>query len=76
MANQQEIEKRVDAHMEKTEERIRRSEEREAKLQHLFRHVLHILEKLIAVFTLIVLLGAFAELILELIRHMADVDAK
>ena len=65
MANQQEIEKRVDAHMEKTEERIRRSEEREAKLQHLFRHVLHILEKLIAVFTLIVLLGAFA----ELIRH-------
>lgn len=69
MANQQEIEKRVDAHMEKTEERIRRSEAREAKLQHIFRHVLHILEKLIAVFTLIVLLGAFAELILELIRH-------
>ena len=69
MATQQEIEKKVNDHMEKTEERIRQSEAREAKIQHIFRHVLHIMEKLIAIFTLIVLLGAFGKLILELIRH-------
>ena len=69
MATQQEIEKKVNDHMEKTEERIRQSEAREAKIQHIFRHVLHIMEKLIAIFTLIVLLGALGKLILELIRH-------
>ena len=69
MATQQEIEKKVNDHMEKTEARIRRSEAREAKMQHIFRHVLHIMEKLIAVFTMIVLLGAFGKLILELIHH-------
>ena len=69
MATQQEIEKKVNEHMEKTEERIRQSEAREAKIQHYFRHVLHIMEKLIAIFTLIVLLGAFAKLILELVHH-------
>lgn len=68
MANQQEIDKKVTEHIEKTEERIRQSEAREEKLQHLFRHGLHILEKMIAVFTLVVLLGAFGKLILELIR--------
>ena len=69
MANQQEIDRKVDEHMEKTEARIKRSELREEKLQHIFRHVLHVLEKLIAVFTLIVLVGAFGKLVLELIRH-------
>ena len=69
MATQQEIEKKVNDHMEKTEARIRRSEAREAKIQHYFRHVLHIMEKLIGIFTLIVLLGAFAKLILELVHH-------
>ena len=69
MANQQEIDRKVNEHMEKTEARIKRSELREEKLQHIFRHVLHILEKLIAVFTLIVLVGAFGKLVLELIRH-------
>ena len=69
MATQQEIEKKVNNHMEKTEARIQRSEAREAKIQHYFRHVLHIMEKLIAIFTLIVLLGAFAKLILELVHH-------
>lgn len=68
MANQQEIDKKMMEHIEKTEERIRQSEAREEKLQHLFRHGLHILEKMIAVFTLVVLLGAFGKLILELIR--------
>ncbi len=68
MANQQEIDKKVTERIEKTEERIRQSEAREEKLQHLFRHGLHILEKMIAVFTLVVLLGAFGKLILELIR--------
>ena len=68
MANQQEIDKKVTERIEKTEERIRQSEAREEKLQHLFRHGLHILEKMIAVFTLAVLLGAFGKLILELIR--------
>lgn len=68
MANQQEIDKKVTERIEKTEERIRQSEAREEKLQHLFRHGLHILEKMIAVFTLVVLLGAFCKLILELIR--------
>ena len=68
MANQQEIDKQVTERIEKTEERIRQSEAREEKLQHLFRHGLHILEKMIAVFTLVVLLGAFGKLILELIR--------
>ena len=68
MANHQEIDKKVTERIEKTEERIRQSEAREEKLQHLFRHGLHILEKMIAVFTLVVLLGAFGKLILELIR--------
>ena len=68
MANQQEIDKKVTERIDKTEERIRQSEAREEKLQHLFRHGLHILEKMIAVFTLVVLLGAFGKLILELIR--------
>lgn len=68
MANQQEIDKKMTERIEKTEERIRQSEAREEKLQHLFRHGLHILEKMIAVFTLVVLLGAFGKLILELIR--------
>lgn len=68
MANQQEIDKKVTERIEKTEERIRQSEAREEKLQHLFRHGLHILEKMIAVFTLVVLLGAFGKLILELIH--------
>ena len=68
MANQQEIDKKVTERIEKTEEHIRQSEAREEKLQHLFRHGLHILEKMIAVFTLVVLLGAFGKLILELIR--------
>ena len=68
MANQQEIDKKVTERIEKTKERIRQSEAREEKLQHLFRHGLHILEKMIAVFTLVVLLGAFGKLILELIR--------
>ena len=69
MATQQEIEKKVNDRMEKTEARIQRSEAREAKIQHYFRHVLHIMEKLIGIFTLIVLLGAFAKLILELVHH-------
>lgn len=69
MANQQEIDRKVNEHMEKTEARIKRSELREEKLQHIFRHVLHVLEKLIAVFILIVLVGAFGKLVLELIRH-------
>ena len=68
MANQQEIDKKVTERIEKTEERIRQSEAREDKLQHQFRHGLHLLEKMIAVFTLVVLLGAFGKLILELIR--------
>ena len=68
MANQQEIGKKMTERIERTEEHIRQSEAREEKLQHLFRHGLHILEKMIAVFTLVVLLGAFGKLILELIR--------
>ena len=68
MANQQEIDKKMTERIERTEEHIRQSEAREEKLQHLFRHGLHILEKMIAVFTLVVLLGAFGKLILELIR--------
>lgn len=69
MATQQEIEEKVNDRMEKTEARIQRSEAREAKIQHYFRHVLHIMEKLIGIFTLIVLLGAFAKLILKLVHH-------
>lgn len=69
MATQQKIEEKVNDRMEKTEARIQRSEAREAKIQHYFRHVLHIMEKLIAIFTLIVLFGAFAKLILELVHH-------
>ena len=69
MATQQKIEEKVNDRMEKTEARIQRSEARETKIQHYFRHVLHIMEKLIAIFTLIVLLGAFAKLILELVHH-------
>ena len=68
MANQQEIDKKMTERIERTEKHIRQSEAREEKLQHLFRHGLHILEKMIAVFTLVVLLGAFGKLILELIR--------
>ena len=68
MANQQGIDKKMTERIERTEEHIRQSEAREEKLQHLFRHGLHILEKMIAVFTLVVLLGAFGKLILELIR--------
>lgn len=68
MTNQQEIDKKMTERIERTEEHIRQSEAREEKLQHLFRHGLHILEKMIAVFTLVVLLGAFGKLILELIR--------
>ena len=68
MANQQKIDKKMTERIERTEEHIRQSEAREEKLQHLFRHGLHILEKMIAVFTLVVLLGAFGKLILELIR--------
>ena len=55
MATQQKIEEKVNDRMERTEARIQRSEARETKIQHYFRHVLHIMEKLIAIFTLIVL---------------------
>lgn len=63
---------------QKVEEKVRKSERREARLGHLFRHVLHVLEKVIAVITLIVLLAAMGKLVLELIRHpgaSADVTA-
>lgn len=58
MNNQKELEKKMDERFQQTEERIRHSEAREEKIQHLFRHVLHVLEKLIAVVTLVVMLGA------------------
>lgn len=78
METKQEHEKKVDEKLQLTEERLRQSEAREEKLQHIFRHILHMLEKLIAVITLIVLLAAMGKLLLELIRHpraSADVSA-
>ena len=44
MTTQQKIEEKVNDRMEKAEARIQRSEAREAKIQHYFRHVLHIME--------------------------------
>lgn len=78
METKQEREKKVDEKLQLTEERLRQSEAREEKLQHIFRHVLHVLEKLIAVITLVVLLAAMGKLLLELVRHpgtSADVSA-
>ena len=69
MATQQKIEEKVNDRMEKTEARIQRSEAREAKMQHYFRHVLHIMEKLIAIFTLIVLTIVVG---LEFVRMLID----
>ena len=54
---------------QKMDERLRRSEAREEKFQHLFRHILHLLEKIIAIITLIVLLAAMGWEVLELIFH-------
>lgn len=54
---------------QKLEERTLESEKREARVGHLFRHILHVLEKVIAVITLVVLLAAMGKLVLELIRH-------
>ena len=62
----------------KLEERAMESEKHEARLGHIFRHVLHMLENVIAVITLLVLLAAMGKLVLELIRHpgaSADVTA-
>lgn len=63
---------------QKLEERALESEKQEARLGHIFRHVLHMLENVIAVITLLVLLAAMGKLVLELIRHpgaSADVTA-
>ncbi len=77
MNNQKKLEKKMDERFQQTEERIRHSEAREEKIQHLFRHVLHVLEKLIAVVTLVVMLGALGKLLVELVLHpgaVADVS--
>lgn len=54
---------------QKMEEKLRQSEAREERFQHLFRHLLHMLEKFIAIITLIVLLAAMGREIVELILH-------
>ena len=43
---------------QKMDEKLRQSEAREERFQHLFRHLLHMLEKFIAIITLVVLLAA------------------
>ncbi len=65
--SKEKLEKRVDEKVQQAEDRIRKSEEREEKMQHLFRHGLHILERIIAVITLAVLLVALGNLVVQLI---------
>ena len=54
---------------QKMDEKLRQSEAREERFQHLFRHLLHMLEKFIAIITLVVLLAAMGREIVELILH-------
>ena len=57
------------AQEQKMNEKLRQSEAREERFQHLFRHLLHMLEKFIAIITLLVLLAAMGREIVELILH-------
>lgn len=61
----------------KLDEHIRKTEERASRTQHIFRHILHLLERIIASITLVVLVISLGIQLYELVTHpgsMADVS--